>query len=71
MDAMKDFQGFITRNNALLYLGVENWDLEDALETCLRALGINHDTKFVGQSDASAINMTGMQMLEHFDIGCC
>ena len=33
IDAMKDFQGFIYRDSALFYLGGENWDLEDALET--------------------------------------
>ena len=71
MDAMKEFQDFIHRGNALRHLGNENWDLEAALERLLRFLGINYDTKFGGQSNVSAINMTGMQNLEHFDIDCC
>ena len=71
MDAMKDFQNYITRDNALLCLGRENWDLEDALENLFRSLGINHDTKFGGQSNASTVNMTGMQMFESFDIDRC
>ena len=62
IDAMKDFQGFINRDNALLYLGGENWDLEDALENFLLQRGINHGTKCGNQRNALSINMTGMKM---------
>ena len=68
---MKDFLEFINRDSALWSLGKENWDLEDALENLFRSLGINHDTKFGGQSNASTVNMTGMQMFETFDIDRC
>ena len=71
MDAMKEFQAFIHRDSALLYLVNENWDLEDALAQTLSDRGINHDTKFVGQSNASTVNMTGIQMLESFNINRC
>ena len=62
IDAMKDSQGFIHRNIALWYLGGENWDLEDALETFLLQRGINHGTKCGNQRNALSINMTGMKM---------
>ena len=65
---MKDFQNFICRDNALFNLGQENWNVEDALENLFRSLGINHDTKLGGQSNVSTTNMTGMQMVESFDI---
>ena len=71
MEVMKDFQRFINRENALYFLGNENWDLEDALEASLRRRGINHNTKREDPINASTINMTGIQILESFDISRC
>ena len=56
---MKDFKGFIHRPNALMNLGKENWDLEDALETFLLSLGINRGKKSGNQRNAMSTNMTG------------
>lgn len=71
IDAMKDFQGFINRDNALWDLGRENWDLEDALETFLLDRGINHGTKCWNQRNALSINMTGMKMFGTSNPNCC
>ena len=68
---MKDFQDYINRDNALKALGNENWDLEDALEFSLSSWGINHNTKREDPINASTINMTGIQILECFDISQC
>ena len=59
---MKDFQGFINRNNALINLGNENWDLEDALESFLLRRGIKRGKKSGNQCNAMSTSMTGIQM---------
>ena len=59
---MKDFQVFINRNNALEYLGNENWDLEDALEKSLLDIGITNGTKRGNQRNTLSTNMTGMRI---------
>ena len=59
---MKDFQGFINRDNALWDLGNENWDLEDALESHLLSRGINRGKKSGNQRNAMSTNMIGIQM---------
>lgn len=58
---MKNFQGFIIRDNALWALGKENWDLEDALESFLLRRGINRGKKSGNQRNAMSTNITGMQ----------
>ena len=57
---MKDFQAFIQRNDALMYLVNENWDLEDALATFLVRRGIDQGTKCGNRDNALSINMAGM-----------
>ena len=71
MDDMKDFQVFINRNNALEYLGNENWDLEDALEKSLLDIGITNGTKRGNQRNTLSTNMTGMRIFVISDPDGC